>query len=216
MRRIRQRIAPLVLALFVSALAAPWPAAAQSTSPVDLSVPPPAPVTLPASTSAFIVVDLLQSTCPPNPLCMNTLPAEAAGLQAARAANVHVLYTVHLAPDNVILTDVAPATSDPIVAAIPGDKFFDSNLDYILRQAGITNLVLTGVNSNSGIMYTAGAAAQRGYTVVVAQDVIAGADAQATTVARWQLLHGPGANPQNTPLLAKAITLSQTDLITYQ
>lgn len=49
-------------------------------------------------------------------------------------------------------------------------------------------------------MYTAAAAVQRGYTVVVAQDVIAGATDLATSVAEWQLLHGPGANPENVPL----------------
>jgi hypothetical protein len=32
-------------------------------------------------------------------------------------------------------------------------RFFDSNLDYILRQTGITALVLTGISSNCGVMY---------------------------------------------------------------
>jgi nicotinamidase-related amidase len=66
------------------------------------------------------------------------------------------------------------------------------------------------------VMYTATAAAQRGYTVVVAEDGISAATDIATTVALWQLLHGPGANPQNMPLQAKAVTLSRTDLITYK
>ena len=142
--------------------------------------------------------------------------AESSALDAARSANAHVLYSVHLAPDNQLIPQVTPGPNDPIFAAIPGDKFFDSNLDYLLRQAGVTTLVLVGVNSNSGIMYTAAAAVQRGYTVAVAQDAIAGASDLATTVALWQLLHGPGANPQNTPLRPQAIILARTDLMTYQ
>jgi nicotinamidase-related amidase len=182
----------------------------------ELAVPPPAPVALTATTTTVLAVDFLQSTCPPNPACVSALPAASSALEAARSANVHVLYSVHLAPDNVIVSDVAPASNDPIFAAIPGDKFFSSNLDYLLRQANTTTLVLMGVTSNSGILYTAAAATQRGYTVVVAEDAIAAANDISATVALWQLLHGPGANPQNIPLMPRAITLSRTDLISYQ
>ena len=182
----------------------------------DLSVPPPAPVTLNAATTAVLAVDFLQSTCTPNPACVSALPAASSALEAARSANAHVLYSVHLAPDNAIVSAVTPASTDPIFAAIPGDKFFASNLDYLLRQANATTLVLMGVTSNSGIMYTAAAAVQRGYTVVVAEDAIAAANDLSTSVALWQLLHGPGANPQNTPLMPRAITLTRTDLISYQ
>jgi len=65
-------------------------------------------------------------------------------------------------------------------------------------------------------MYTAGAAIQHGYTVVVAQDGIAAGTELATSVALWQMLHGPGANAQNIPLQSKSVTLSRTNLITYK
>jgi nicotinamidase-related amidase len=182
----------------------------------ELAVPDPAAVSLDASTTAFLAIDFLQSTCASNPTCISTLPAVASGLASARTANAHVIYSVHLAPDNVILPDVAPMPNDPVFAAVPGDKFFDSNLDYLLRQAGATTLVLTGISSNSGVMYTAGAAVQRGYTVVVAEDGISAANDLSTTLALWQLIHGPGANPQNVPLQAKSVTLSRTNLITYK
>jgi nicotinamidase-related amidase len=202
--------------LAVTVLSLGSQSAALARAPDESAVPDPAAVSLDASTTAFLAIDFLQSNCAPNPICMAMLPAVANGLSAARAANAHVVYAVHLAPDNIILADVAPMPNEPIFAAVPGDKFFDSNLDYILRQAGTTTLVLSGVSSNSGVMYTAAAAIQRGYTVVVAQDSIAAGTELATSVALWQLLHGPGANPQNNPLQAKAVTLSQTNLITYR
>jgi len=189
---------------------------AQAPAGDELAVPDPAAVALDASTTAFLAIDFLQSTCAPNPICIGTLPAVAAGLTSARTASAHVIYSVHLAPDNSILPDVAPMPSEPIFAALPGDKFFDSNLDYLLHQAGTTTLVLTGISSNSGVLYTAGAAAQRGYTVVVAEDGISGANDLATSVALWQLIHGPGANPQNVPLQPKSVTLSRTNLISYK
>jgi len=216
MLRARQWVFAALALVYTSAFALPSQVSSQASSADQLQVPAPAAVALDANTTTFLAIDFLQSTCTPNPSCINTLPAVSSALATARAAGAHVVYSVHLAPDNNILADVAPALNDPIFAAIPGDKFFDSNLDYLLRQAGTTTLILTGFSSNSGVMYTAAAAVQRGYTVVVAQDGIAAATDFATTVALWQLLHGPGANPQNAPLQAKAITLSQTNLITYQ
>jgi hypothetical protein len=205
-----------LLAVTVLSAGSQTPVFAQAPTTVDLSVPDPAAVSLDASTTAFLAIDILQTSCGSNPICVGTVPKLAAGLSSARAASARVVYSVHLAPDNVIISDVAPMATDQVFAALPGDKFFDSNLDYLLRQAGTTNLILTGVSSNSGVLYTAGAAAQRGYTVVVAEDGISAANDLATTVALWQLLHGPGANPQNVPLQAKSVTLSRTDLITYK
>jgi nicotinamidase-related amidase len=204
------------IAVTAACLMLPLRVALAQDSGSQLAVPPPAPVTLTAATTAVLAVDFLQSTCPPNPACVSALPAASGALDAARSANAHVLYSVHLAPDNVIVSQVAPGPTDPIFAAIPGDKFFSSNLDYLLRQANATTLMLMGVTSNSGILYTAAAATQRGYTVVVAEDAIAAANDLSTSVALWQLLHGPGANPQNTPLMPRAVTLTRTDLISYQ
>jgi Isochorismatase family len=210
----RQMLALALLAASFLSLHGPSLVLAQAQG--ELAVPDPAAVSLDASTTAFIAIDFLQTTCGSNPICVGTLPAVSNGLASARTANAHVIYSVHLAPDNVILPDVAPMSSDPVFAAVPGDKFFDSNLDYMLRQAGITTVILTGISSNSGVLYTAAAGVQRGYTVVVAEDGISGANDLATTVALWQLLHGPGANPQNVPLQANSVTLSRTNLITYK
>ena len=184
--------------------------------PDALAVPDPAAVSLDPTATAFIAVDFLQSTCAPNPTCVNALPAIASALTSARAANALVVYSVHPAPDNVIMSDIAPLPDDPIFTAVPGDKFFNSDLDQILNESGRTTVVLSGISSNSGIMYTAAAAIQRGYTVVVAQDAIFAGSDLATSVALWQMLRAPGANIQNTPLQPKAVTLSRTDLIAYK
>jgi nicotinamidase-related amidase len=214
MLRKPQMVVFALLAVTMLSLRSQSPVRAQV--PNELAIPAPAAVSLDPSTTAFLAIDFLQSTCAPNPICVATLPAVAAGLTSARAGNAHVIYAVHLAPDNNILAEVAPMPDEPVFDAVPGDKFFASNLDYILRQAGITTLVLTGVSSNSGVLYTAAGAIQRGYTVVVAQDAIAATSDLATSVALWQMLRAPSANPQNMPLQPKAVTLSRTDLITYK
>jgi nicotinamidase-related amidase len=217
MLRARQTGTAALFAVAV-ALAATMisPASAQVPVPNELAAPDPAAIVLDASTTTFLAIDFLQPGCAQNPLCVTTVPAVAASLAAARSANAHVVYSVHAAPDNVILADIAPMPDDPIFTAAPGDKFFRSDLEDTLKQSGTTTLVLSGVLSNSGVMYTAAGAIQRGYTVVVVLDGIAGTTELATSVAVWQMLHGLGANPQNVPLQARSVTLSRTDLISYR
>jgi nicotinamidase-related amidase len=189
----------------------------QAPVPDVLAIPAPVAVSLDASTTAFLAMDLLQTGCPNAPACVASLPHVAAGLAAARAANALVVYSTHLPPDTDILPEVSPAPGDIVFTSPPGgDKYFRSTLDDILTQAGITTLVLSGMSSNSGILYTANAARQRGITVVVAVDGISAGTDLATSVALWQMLNGPGANPRNVPLQANSVTLSRTDLITYK
>jgi nicotinamidase-related amidase len=91
------------------------------------------------------------------------LPNVAAALAATRGENALVIYSVHPAPDNNIMPDVGPMPDHPVFVAIPGDKFYNSDLANILKQSGITTLVSSGVSSNIGVLYTAGTAAQRSH-----------------------------------------------------
>jgi hypothetical protein len=179
------------------------------------AIPDPAPVLLDSSTTAFLALDLLDSNCGPRPPCVGTLPAVAAGLSAARSANVPVIYSV-VGTGN-ILPDVTPAAGDPVLSSFGADKFFNTDLDNMLKQRGITTVVLTGTSANGAVLYTGFAAAEHGYTVVVATDGISSSTDFATQFTQWQLLNGPGtSNPQNTPLQPKVVTLSRTDLISYR
>jgi nicotinamidase-related amidase len=179
-------------------------------------IPDPVAVTLDASTTAFLALDFQQASCNASrPTCVASLPTVASALAAARAANVSVFYST--TPGNTTLPEVAPMPSDTVVPTFGADKFFKTNLDDLLKAAGITTVVITGTASNSAVLYTALEAAVRGYTVVVAEDGISASTDFPTFYAEWQLLNGPGtANPQNTPLQPKAATLSRTDLITYE
>jgi len=195
------------------------PQAAGSSLP---TVPDPVAVTLDHTTTAFLALDFLQSNCgtptapapTPRPACAASLTAVASGLAAARAASVLVVYSQF--PGGIIVDPVAPNPGDPVVAA-GADKFLGTNLDDILKQAGISTVVITGTGSNGAVLYTAFEASARGYTVVVAEDGISANSDLITQYSEWQLLTGPGtSNPQNTPLKPMAVTLSRTDLITYK
>jgi nicotinamidase-related amidase len=189
-------------------------AAAQGQALQLPTLPDPVPVQLDASKTAFLVLDMVDRICNPDPRCLADVPNIASGLAAARAAGVFVAYST--SPPANILPDLAPAADDPIVSA-HADKFYGNNLDDLLKAAGATTLVITGTGTGGAVLYTSFAANERGYTVVVPVDAaVSHSDFQAL-YASYQMLNQPSfSNPTNTPLKPTAITLSRTDQISYK
>lgn len=178
------------------------------------SLPAPVPVSLDAATTAFLALDMRDPSCPNRPACAASLPAEQAGIAAARSAGVPIVYTT--VSGMAIDPSLAPAASDPVLQTTGADKFAQGSLGDVLQGLGTKTVVITGTAANGAVLYTAYAAATRGYNVVVAEDGISSDTDFATFLTEWQLLNGPGtANPQNMPLQAKAVTLSRMDMITY-
>lgn len=74
-----------------------------------------------------------------------------------------------------IVSALAPLPSDVVVARQHGlTGFYESGLDAFLRNTGVRTVVLTGVSVNIGVLGTAIEAVNRGYTVVVPSDCVAG------------------------------------------
>jgi hypothetical protein len=177
------------------------------------SIPDPAPVSLDGPTTAFLALDFNSSVCANLPTCLATLPAVSSGIGSARAAGALVVYST--GGTATVLPDVQMQPSDPLVAS-GADKFYNTNLDEVLKQAGVKTVVVTGTITNGAVLYTSFGAAIRGYTVVVAADGVSARNDFGNYGTLWQLLNGPStSNPQNMPLQAKAVTLSRTDLISY-
>jgi len=190
------------------------PAAAPAQGLQLPTLPDPVPVELDASKTAFLVLDMVDRICNPDPRCGAVVPTVAAGLAAARAAGVFVAYTI--SPPGNILPELAPLPGDPIVNA-HADKFYGSNLDDLLKQAGASTLVITGSSTSGAVLYSSFGANEHGYTVVVPEDAAVSHSDFAELYTRFQMLNQSGyANPDNTPLKPNAITLSRTDLITYK
>jgi nicotinamidase-related amidase len=180
-------------------------------------------------------LDFVETTCPRFERCMEGVPAAAAMLASARASGVLIVHTGSsaqlrdVAPIDGVSGDEAnrplersarqPGRSEEIV--IPGngpDKFVETNLESTLRRRGIDTLVIDGFAANRAVMYTAMAATMRGYTVVVPVDASPGiAPGFDELVAWYQLLTQTGrTNAGNIPLAPEAVTLSRSDLITFE
>lgn len=199
--------------ILVATVSASTPTLAQELP----SIPSPIPVTVERGTTALLVLDIVNPICTFAPVCGEVLPAARDLLTRARAADMFVVHsTVSSFPNSVPLPEVTPLPEESLVAG-PHDKFFNTNLDELLRARGIKNVIIVGVASNGAAMYTAYGALVRGYTVVVAEDGIAAARPFDTILAKYQLLNLPGLdNPQNEPLRDQRVTLSRSDLITIE
>lgn len=73
--------------------------------------------------------------------------------------------------------DVQPG--DHLITKRRRSAFHDTGLDTLLRDLGVTQVVLAGISTTSGVEGTARAAYDHGYHVVLAVDAMLDADAQA-------------------------------------
>ena len=154
-------------------------------------IPQPVAVTLSPATTAFLILDIQQSNCPRRPDCIASLPKMAALLERARAAGVLVVYTGRPAE---IMPEVSPRAGEPFPTSRGPDKFYDSDLDQILKNRGVKTLLVVGSSAIAAVMRTTDAATQRGYTVVVAEDGISADSEFEVFYARYHVLRGNRAN----------------------
>ena len=217
MFRFRDRLAVAALAAVLVYVA---PATAQTI--VDqwssVKVPPPPelkPVTLDPKTTAILVMDFVKQTCnnERRPRCVASIPKIEKLIAAARAQGVMLISTtVPPVPIADTLPAVAPKGNDPVVVAfvdkfILGDK--DTGLEKMLKDKGITTLVAVGTAAHGAVLYTASAAASRGFNVIVPVDGMSG-DGQVLyddQAVAFILPHAPG--------ISSKITLTRIDMIKF-
>ena len=217
MFRFRDRLAVAALA---AALVYVAPVTAQTI--VDqwssVKIPPPPelkPVTLDPKTTAILVMDFVKQTCnnERRPRCVASIPKIEKLIAAARAQGVMLISTtVSPVPIADTLPAVAPKGNDPVVVSFV-DKFMlgdkDTGLEKMLKDKGITTLVAVGTAAHGAVLYTASAAASRGFNVIVPVDGMSG-DGQVLydeQAVAFILTHAPG--------ISSKITLTRIDMIKF-
>ena len=217
MFRFRDRLAVAALA---AALVYVAPVTAQTI--VDqwssVKIPPPPelkPVTLDPKTTAILVMDFVKQICnnERRPRCVASIPKIEKLIAAARAQGVMLISTtVPPVPIADTLPAVAPKGNDPVVVSfvdkfILGDK--DTGLEKMLKDKGITTLVAVGTAAHGAVLYTATAAASRGFNVIVPVDGMSG-DGQVLydeQAVAYILTHAP--------VVSSKVTLTSVDMIKF-
>lgn len=71
-----------------------------------------------------------------------------------------------------IIRDLAPQPGEVIIEKSRGDSFYNTYLDDLLREKGITNVLLTGTAGGGCVLATAFGAMERGYYPVFVIDAV--------------------------------------------
>jgi nicotinamidase-related amidase len=159
---------------------------------------PPAPeltaVTIDPKTTALLMLDFITQTCNNDrrPRCIASLPKAKKFLDAARAHGLFVVYSIIPGPATIAdtLPDVAPKGNEPVVKA-GVDKFFNTDLDKILKDHGITTVIVNGTSAQGAILYTGSEASIRNYKVIVPVDGMSGENAYIEQYVTYNFVHAP-------------------------
>ncbi len=181
----------------------------------DIVIPPPPAweaVSLPTEGTALLVLDLQRQNCSEErrPRCVASLSGVAGLLGEARRRGVLVIYTLTRgASREDVRPEVAPLPSEPAVAS-GVDKFYQTDLEALLRAAHIETVLLVGTSAHGAVLYTATAAALRGFRVVVPVDGMSAEDPFAELYTAWHLANAPGTRGRVTLTKLAAIHFAET------
>jgi nicotinamidase-related amidase len=181
------------------------------------ATPDPARVTLDPKTTALIVLDYVEDICAKQPSCKNQmLPAMIPFLERVRKAGLTVAYGTRKQNMTHWLKEVAPAAGDIQIINTAQDRFYNTDLDKTLKAKGIRTLIMVGWKISGSVTYTSVGAMARDYTVVIPMETTSAGSDYETTIGFYNVLNSGNANLANEPLKPRSVTLSRTDMITFQ
>jgi len=164
-------------------------------------------VTVDAKTTALLMLDFMNQNCGKRPRCVAEIPALKKLLSDARSAKVPVVYSIIANTTTAdVIADVAPLAEEPFVQSGP-DKFLRTDLEKILKDKGITTVIVVGTASNGAVLYTASGAAFRGMNVIVPVDGLSAVDVYADYSTVFTFMSGP--------LVSTKTTLTKIDMIKF-
>ena len=169
---------------------------------------PPAlkPAAIVANETALLVMDFTNQTCTNErrPRCARSVAKVLKLVTQARSKGAFIVYSVAV-PGSVpadILRELTPAAGEPVLPPLGPDKFIGSDLEKTLKDKGIKTVVAMGTQAQ-----TAGAAALRGFKVIVPVDGMSADDAFPELYTAWHLATTARISPQ--------VTLTKFDLIGF-
>jgi nicotinamidase-related amidase len=179
----------------------------------SVKTPPPPqlkPVKVNADQTALLLLDFGNDSCKveKRTRCADTLPNMVKLLAEARSHHATVVYST--GPTGSIKDTpamLAPQPGDPVVSG-PADKFFNTDLANILKAKNIRTVIVTGNIAPGAVLYTASAAALRGFNVIVPVDGMSANDPFSELAVTWTLANSAAS-------VSGHITLTRSDMITY-
>jgi nicotinamidase-related amidase len=177
----------------------------------NIKAPPPQlqSVTIDPKTTALLVLDFTHQICNEKnkPRCVASFPTVKKLLGEARASHATVVFsTAGTMTPKDIWADVAPEPGEPVVNA-HANKFQGTDLEKILKDKGVKTVIVTGVNANGAVLYTASEAAFLGFKVI---DPIDCSSAENEYIEQYVVY-----NFAHAPLVSGMVTLTAADMIKF-
>lgn len=163
--------------------------AAKTPAPVELKA-----VTVGAKDTALLVLDIEELTCnaQARPRCVESAPRIGAFLARAREAGMPVVHSLtSRGTVESILPPARPLPGEPVVQSFV-DKFFNTELEDILKKLGASTVIVTGTTAEGAVLHTATGASMRGLNVIVPVDGMSAGTLYAEQYTAWHLLNAPG------------------------
>jgi nicotinamidase-related amidase len=161
--------------------------------------------------TALLVMDFTNQTCTEarRPRCAHQVPKVAKLVVDARAKGALVIFSVASAGATAadLLADLKAASGEEVLPPLGPDKFIGSALEKTLKDRGIKTVVAMGTQAQTSVLHTAGAAALRGFKVIVPVDAMSADDAFPEAYTAWHLSTASRVGP--------ATTLTKLDLISW-
>jgi len=174
---------------------------------------PPAlkPATIVPNETALLVMDFTKQTCTNERRrrCARSVAKVLNLVTQARGKGAFIVYSVAV-PGSVpsdILPELTPAAGEPVLPPLGPDKFIASDLEKTLKDKGIKTVVAMGTQAQTSVLHTAGAAALRGFKVIVPVDGMSADDVFPELYTAWHLATAARISPQ--------VTLTKFDLIGF-
>lgn len=157
---------------------------------------PPAPeikeVSVDVKTTALLILDIEKvTTHDKRPRAVASVPRIAKLLAEARKNGMTVAYstTTRGTPED-ILPEVKPEKGEAVVKSSV-DKFYNTDLEKILKDKGIKTVIIVGTAAEGAVMNTSTGAAVRGFEVIVPVDGLSSTEIYAEQYVCWHLMNAP-------------------------
>lgn len=175
--------------------------------------PPPAlkPAKLNAKETALLVMDFTKQTCSAErrPRCAASVPKVLRFVNEARSKGALIVYSVAV-PKSVpadIVKELTPASGEQVLPPLGPDKFINSDLEKTLKDKGIKTVVAMGTQAQTSVLHTGGAAALRGFNVVVPVDAMSADEVFPELYTAWHLA--------TAARISAKVTLTKLDMIGF-
>lgn len=155
-----------------------------------------------AAETALLVMDFTNQTCSKErrPRCAAQIDGVAKLVAAARAKGALVIFTVATAGSTAkdLVTGLEAKSGETVLPPLGPDKFIGSTLEKDLKDRGIKTVIAMGTQAQTSVLHTGGAAALRGFKVIVPVDAMSADDAFPEAYTAWHMSTASRIGPATT------------------